>query len=100
MIALPPAIQPYGPLLLVVLAFVDGLLFGLAIKKAIVSFIIFVVAVLLGTYIGISLPGVSAQALMSRAASLVTRWISSAPAIFSGVSIFFIIGIAIGIWKG
>ncbi|MGC8773367.1 MAG: hypothetical protein ACP5RJ_07930, partial [Conexivisphaera sp.] len=66
MIALPPAIQPYEPLLLVVLAFVDGLLFGLAIKKAIVSFIIFVVAVLLGTYIGISLPGVSAQALMSR----------------------------------
>ncbi|MFP3282773.1 MAG: hypothetical protein RXP97_01675 [Nitrososphaeria archaeon] len=100
MIPLPAAIQPYGPLILIVLAFVDGLLFGLAIKKAIVSFIIFIVAVILGTYIGISLPGMSASALTAKVASLIAHWISSAPAIFSGVSIFFIIGIAIGIWKG
>ncbi|MGC8773249.1 MAG: hypothetical protein ACP5RJ_07330 [Conexivisphaera sp.] len=97
---LPPGLQPFDAILMAILAFIDGLLFGLAVKKGIVSFVLLIVAILLGTYIGISLPGISAQALMSRAASLVVQWISSAPAIFSGVSILFIIGIAIGIWKG
>ena len=100
MLALPPSLQPYEPLVMVLLSFVDGLLFGLAIKKGLVSFIMFVVAILLGTYIGVSLPGISAQYLISRALLLVSRWASSVPATFSGISIFFIIGLAIGIWKG
>jgi len=100
MLALPPSLEPYAPLIAMILAFVDGLLFGLAIKKAVVSFVLFVVAVILGGYIGFSLPGVSASYLISRAVGLAAHWISSAPAIFSGISIFFIMGLAVGIWKG
>ncbi|MGC8969951.1 MAG: hypothetical protein ACP5ID_06425 [Conexivisphaera sp.] len=100
MIPLPPALQPYDSLILVILSFVDGLLLGLAIKKGIVSFVLLVVALALGSYIGFSIPGLSASALIAKAASVLASWASSAPALFSGVSILFIVGLAVGIWKG
>ncbi len=97
---LPPSLEPYSPLIMVVLSFVDGLLLGLAIKKGLLSFILLVAALLLGSYIGISMPGLSADYLISRASYLISRWASTVPLTFSGVSIFFLLGLVVGIWKG
>lgn len=99
-LSLPPSLQPYQPFILMALTFVDGLLFGLAIKKGVVSFVLLIIAIFIGTYVGISLPGVSVSNIISEISSQISALASQAPQMFAGVSIFFLIGLAIGIWKG
>lgn len=100
MAPIPPQLEPYWPIIAAILALVDGLLLGLAIKKAIVSFLLALAAIILGAYIGVTFPGLSASLLLSKAAYFVSYAISRAPELFTGVSIFFLIGLAIGLWKG
>ncbi len=90
----------YQGIFYMILAFVDGLLFGLAIKKGILAFIIFVVAAFLATYIGLSLPSISIGALISRSILFLTYAAARAPAIMVGLPILFFVGLAIGLWKG
>ncbi len=86
--------------LYLVITFIDGLLFGLAIKKGIVAFIIFLIAAFLATYIGLSLPGISISTLFSKGISFITFAVSKAPAIMVGLPILFFAGLGIGLWKG
>ncbi len=90
----------YQGIFYLVLTFVDGLLFGLAIKKGILAFIIFLVAAFLATYIGLSLPSISITTLFSRAISFLTYATARAPAIMVGLPILFFVGLAVGLWKG
>ncbi len=90
----------YQPIIDLILTFVDGLIFGVAIKKGILSFILAVVGVIIGSYIGITLPGLSLQLLITKAVTLASYLLSKAPLQLSSFPILFILGLAIGLWKG
>ena len=84
----------------IVLALVDGLLFGVAIKKAITSVILAIVGLVIAGYIGINLPGINTALLMSKVPTIIAYVSKVAPQLLVGVPIFFIIGLAVGFWKG
>jgi len=90
----------YQSLLYLILTFADGLLFGVAIKKGIMSFILFIIGSLIAAYVGISLPGISANLLITKLVSFLGYLVSKAPSVAVGLPILFILGLAIGLWKG
>ncbi len=96
-------------IVILVLAFVDGLLFGLAVKKGVVSFVLLIVAIILSGYVGLSfIPKLSVTHLWNVATSYVTNHIASITSLIpignigslSLIGVLFIVGLAIGIWKG
>lgn len=99
----------YTGLIVPILALVDGLLFGLAIKKGVMSFILLVIAFVISGYIGLSfVPNIPVTSLWSKAVSYVTTNAQSLSAIIpignigsiSLIFVLFIVGLAVGIWKG
>ncbi len=90
----------YQSIIYLVLTFADGLIFGIAIKKGILSFILMIIGVLIGTYVGISLPGVSLSLLLSKVIVFLGYILSKAPSFAVGLPVLFLIGLAIGLWKG
>ena len=90
----------YQSVIYLVLTFADGLIFGIAIKKGILSFILMIIGALIGTYIGISLPGVSVSLLLSKVLVFLGYILSKAPSFAVGLPVLFLIGLAIGLWKG
>lgn len=96
-------------LIVLVLSFVDGLLFGLAIKKGIVSFVLLIVAFILSGYVGLSfVPKISAQHLFTSAVAYVEKNLHSISSLIpignagslSLIVVLFAVGLGIGVWKG
>ncbi len=90
----------YQSILYLILTFADGLLFGVAIKKGILSFILFIIGAVIATYVGISLPGISVSLLISKLVIFLGYILSKAPSFAVGLPVLFLIGLAIGLWKG
>jgi hypothetical protein len=84
----------------IVLLFFDGLLFGVAIKKAIVSVVLIVVGLALAGFIGLSIPFLSVTDIWTHVINIITSQAKHIGPILYGFPIFWIIGFAIGIWKG
>lgn len=97
---LPPELQPYSSVITVVLFFIDGLLFGVAAKKAIVSVVLIAVGLVLAGFIGLSIPFLSLGDVWTHVVNIATTQVKHIGPIFYGFPIFWIIGFAIGIWKG
>lgn len=96
-------------IIVLVLGFVDGLLFGLAIKKGIVSFVLLVIAFIISGYVGLSfIPKVSITNLFSTITSYVTTNLHTIASLIpignigslSLLVVLFAVGLGIGIWKG
>ncbi|MEM0139063.1 MAG: hypothetical protein QXZ44_00395 [Ferroplasma sp.] len=94
---------------ILIIALIDGLLFGLAIKKALVSIILVIIALVLAAYAGLSfVPKVSASAILSDIESYMADNITKIPGLLhlggigslTLVSVLFIVGLGLGIWKG
>jgi accessory gene regulator protein AgrB len=94
------SVSPYGSLINLALLFVDGLLFGLAAKKAITSVIILVIALVLAGYLGLSIPFLTPGSIVTHAATLLGSIYSAVGPIFFAFPIAFIAGFAIAFWKG
>ena len=90
----------YQAALYLVLTFTSGLLFGVAIKKAVASFILSIVGAIIAVYVGVSLPGISASALLSRLVGFLSYLAGHAPAVAAGLPVLFLVGLAIGLWRG
>ncbi|MGC8569598.1 MAG: hypothetical protein ACP5LW_06315 [Nitrososphaeria archaeon] len=97
MLTIPPQ---YQQIITLVLVFVDGLIFGVAIKKGVISFVLFLIGLFIASYIGLSLPYVNAQLLISRAISFITYVMHRSSYTLTGLPILFLIGLALGLWKG
>lgn len=97
---LPSDLQAYSSIITVVLLFVDGLLFGVAIKKAIISIVLIMVGLVLAGVIGLSIPFISSGEVWTHVVNIATSQASHIGPIFYGFPIFWIIGLAIGIWRG
>jgi hypothetical protein len=82
--------------------FAGGFFFGLAAKKAVKAIIFFVVALLLLAYGGlsISISNVSPTAVAIHAASLAAGFAARFGALFAVLPFLFILGLALGLWKG
>ncbi|MGC9189898.1 MAG: hypothetical protein ACP5GG_04195 [Conexivisphaera sp.] len=97
--AAPVLPSTYQAVLYLALTFISGLLFGVAIKKALTSFILSIIGAIIAVYVGISLPGISAGALL-RFAGLLPHLAGHAPAAATGLPVLFLVGLALGLWKG
>ena len=97
---LPSQLLPYSSVIGLVLLFIDGVLFGIAVKKALVSVVLVVVALLLAAFVGVTIPFVSKGTIFTHIVSIVTYQAAHIGPAFYGLPIFFIIGFAIGIWRG
>jgi len=90
----------YQQIINLVLIFADGIIIGAAIKKGLTSFILILIGLVIASYVGISFPGVSFELLLSKAVSFASYMFSKTPLQFTGLPILFLIGLAIGLWKG
>ncbi len=95
--------------ILLIIALIDGLLFGLAIKKALVSAILIIIALVLATYAGLSfIPKISYSKVMSDISTYVSANITKLPGLLhiggagslTLIVVLFLVGLGIGIWKG
>ena len=97
---LPPELQAYSSIITLVLLFVDGLLFGVAIKKAIISVLLIIVGFLLAGFIGLSIPFLGVEDVWTHIVNIIASQARHLGPIFLGFPIFWIIGFSIGIWRG
>lgn len=96
----PTVLAPYAPYLTLILIFVDGLLFGVAIKKAITSIVLIIIGIIVAYFVGLTfVPSIS----YSNIIHAMTNYASTTH--FGGIIItfsvvLFVIGFGLGIWKG
>lgn len=87
-----------------ILTFVVGLLFGLAIKKGAVAFILGIIGLLIAGYVGLTfVPKISFSYELSKWTSLAVTYIKDihvGALALSLTVVLFLIGLAIGLWKG
>jgi hypothetical protein len=84
----------------IVLLFVDGLIFGIAAKKGVMSAILIVVGLILAGAIGITIPFISTADVWGHITAIIASQASHIGAVFYAMPVFWIIGFGIGLWKG
>ncbi|MGC9067706.1 MAG: hypothetical protein ACP5IZ_01810 [Thermoprotei archaeon] len=99
---IPAGLEQYWGMILLVLTFVDGLIFGVAIKRALASAILFIIGILLAGFIGLSLPLPSSETLTKTVLDfLIQRALyNKIGTIVVGLPVLFIIGLLVGLLKG
>jgi hypothetical protein len=97
---IPAELEPYWGLILLGLTFVDGLIFGIALKKAASAIVYIIIGLLLAGFIGLTLPLPSSQTLLEYALKMVPNIINKIGPIAAGLPILFIIGFLVGLLKG
>ena len=96
----PSSLEPIAPYITMALVFIDGLLFGIAIRKAIVSIVLLIVAFVIAGFVSITfIPHISTSTFVSSIIKYAsTLHITAIDITFTVV--LFIVGFAIGLWKG
>ncbi len=84
----------------IILLLVDGFLFGLAVKKAIISIILVVVGIVLAGMIGLSIPSLGLNSVWTHVANIFASQVHNIGGIFYAFPVFWVIGFALGLWKG
>ncbi len=97
MVAIPGTLAGVIGLILLI---ADGFIFGLAAKKAITSIILIVVGLLLASFIGVVIPFLTVNEVWSRVVAVIISLATHIGPIFYAFPIFWIIGFALGLWKG
>lgn len=84
----------------IVLLFADGLIFGIAAKKAITSVILIVVGLVLAGAAGVTIPFITTTDVWTHVYNILASQAAHVGAIFYAMPIFWIVGFGIGLWKG
>ena len=84
----------------IVLLLADGLIFGIAAKKALTSVILIIIGLLLAGFAGVVIPFITANQVFSQITSLFVSEASRIGPIVYSLPVFWIIGFALGLWKG
>ena len=96
----PSFLAPYASEITLVLVFVDGLLFGLALKKAIISVVLLLVAFAISYFVGLAfIPSISFSSILKYLVDY-AKGIQFGGIVLSFTILLFFIGLGIGIWKG
>lgn len=99
---LPASLAPYSSIISIILILIDGVIFGVAAKKGLMSAILIIIGVIIAGLIGLSLPvGLSVSEIVSKLMNLVDfQATHGGTQIVYSFPIFWIIGFAFGLWKG
>ena len=97
---LPPSLQPYSSIITIALLFVSGLLMGIGIKRALVGAILIIVGLLVASFSGLGLPFLSPAFIIGHLLAIMQSQLKDLGPVFFTFPIFWIIGFAVGIWKG
>ncbi len=99
---LPAALGPYSLILSVILLFGDGALFGFAAKRWAIGVVFILVGILIAVFIGLSLPfGLSLPGVLGKVSGLIRFQAGhGASGIIYAFPVFWILGFALGLWKG
>jgi hypothetical protein len=85
---------------MLVLLFVDGAIFGLAIKKGFVSIILIVLGLIIASIVGLTIPFINGSSIASFVTGFILSEITRIGPLFLSFPILWIIGLLVGIWKG
>lgn len=97
---LPSVLNEYSWIVFPILFLVDGLLFGLAIKKGLTALILTIVAFIVADFIGISfLPNFSATQMLNTIYQYASQQLLGTIS-FSISIILFLVGLVVGFLKG
>jgi hypothetical protein len=99
---LPSNLAPYSSIITIILLFVDGAIFGLAAKKGLMSAILIIIGILVAGLMGLSAPlGLSINGVVDKILQIIAFQAShGGTSIIYTFPIFWLVGFAIGIWKG
>lgn len=96
----PPFLTPYAAEVTMILVFIDGLLFGLALKKAFVSVVLIMVALVIAYFLGLAfVPNISLSTVVHQVMAYSTS-VHFGSLIVSFSIVIFFIGLGLGLWKG
>lgn len=96
----PPFLEPYAAEVTIILVFTDGLLFGLALKKAFVSVVLILVALVIAYFLGLTfVPNISLGTIVQQVMTY-TSSVHFGSLIVSFTIVIFFIGLGIGLWRG
>lgn len=96
----PPFLVPYAAEVTIILVFIDGLLFGLALKKAFVSVVLIMVALVIAYFLGLTfVPNISLSTVVHQVMSYSSS-VHFGSLIVSFTIVIFFIGLGLGLWKG
>jgi hypothetical protein len=99
---LPSSLAPYSSIITIILLFADGAIFGLAAKKGMMSIILIIIGIMVAGLLGLSAPlGLSIPQIVAKVLNIALFQAQhGASAIIYTFPIFWVIGFAVGIWKG
>jgi len=97
---LPSDLQGYSSILSVVLLFADGLIFGVAAKKALTSVVLIIIGLVIAGSIGLSIPFLTTNDVWMHIVNIFVSQARHVGPVLYSFPVFWIVGFAIGIWKG
>jgi hypothetical protein len=87
-------------ILAIILLLADGFIFGLAAKKALTSIVLIIVGLILAGFVGVVVPFLTTNNVLSHLSNVFASLaIHIGPLVYS-FPVFWIIGFALGLWKG
>ncbi len=84
----------------IVLLFVDGLIFGIAVKKAILSVILVIIGIILAGFIGLAIPFISEADIITHVTNIIISQAQHLGVFVVAFPVFWLIGFGIALWKG
>jgi hypothetical protein len=101
MALLPPEYGSLSDIVTIALLLVDGAIIGVAVKKGLTSVILLAVGLLLAGFAGLTLPfSLTAGDIITHATNIFISQIRHVGGVFSVFPIAWLLGFALGIWKG
>lgn len=101
MAVLPAEYSSASDFIAIALLLIDGVIIGVAVKKGLTSVILLAVGLLLAGFAGLTLPfSLTASDMVTHATNIVISQIRYVGGIFSVFPIAWLLGFALGIWKG
>jgi hypothetical protein len=101
MALIPPEYSSVSDIVAVLLLLVDGAIIGVAVKKGLTSVILLAVGLLLAGFAGLTLPfSLTASDIVTHVTNIIISQIRYVGGVFSVFPIAWLVGFALGVWKG
>ncbi len=84
----------------ILLLLADGLVIGIAGKKALASVLLIIVCLVLASFIGLVIPFLTVSDVWTQVVSILSSQASRTGPIIYSFPVFWILGFGIGVWKG
>ncbi len=85
-------------LIIIVLLFADGLIFGVAARKGVVAIVLIIIGLLLATFIGLGIPFLNANAFIVHVENFFTVGAGLFPGVIYAFPILWIVGFVVGLF--